>query len=141
MRRARRLASSSPRANGGRRPRRSAAGWPSWRRGRRSRPARVRCGRCWRSGTRRPQRVDELLRACRELGQRTGAAIGVSELRDSPADAAGAYREARDAATIGRALLRDGGAIAYSQVGAYRYLVQIGADDAPRDRMRAAVDR
>ena len=36
---------------------------------------------------------------------------------------------------------RDGGAIAYSEVGAYRYLVQIGAEDAaPRDRMRAAVD-
>jgi GAF domain-containing protein len=84
--------------------------------------------------------IDSLLRQARELGQRTGAVIGVSELRESPADAAGAYREARDAATIATALLRDGGAIAYSEVGAYRYLVQIGADDAPRDRMRAAVD-
>jgi len=84
--------------------------------------------------------VDSLLRDARELGQRTGAVIGVSELRESPADAAGAYREARDAATIAAALLRDGGAIAYSEVGAYRYLVQIAADDAPRDRMRAAVD-
>ncbi len=84
--------------------------------------------------------TDELLRQARELGQRTGAVIGVSERRESPADAAGAYREARDAATIAHALLRDGGAIAYSQVGAYRYLVQIGAQDAPRDRMRAAVD-
>ncbi len=92
------------------------------------------------SGPHRSQSVEGLLRACRELGQRTGATIGVSELRESPADAAGAYREARDAATIGRALLGDGGAIAYSEVGAYRYLVQIGADDAPRDRMRAAVD-
>ena len=85
--------------------------------------------------------VEGLLREFRELGQRTGAAIGVSELRESPGDAPGAYREACDAATIARALLRDGGAIAYSQVGAYRYLVQIGADDAPRDRMRAAVDK
>ncbi len=84
--------------------------------------------------------TDELLRQARELGQRTGAVIGVSERRESPADAAGAYREARDAATIAHALLRDGGAIAYSEVGAYRYLVQIGAQDAPRDRMRAAVD-
>jgi GAF domain-containing protein len=84
--------------------------------------------------------IDSLLRDARELGQRTGAVIGVSELRESPAEAAGAYREARDAATIAAALLRDGGAIAYSEVGAYRYLVQIGADDAPRDRMRAAVD-
>ena len=86
------------------------------------------------------QTVDGVLNACRELGQRTGAAIGVSELHQTPADGSSAYRESRDAATIARALMRDGGAIAYSQVGAYRYLVQIGADDAPRDRMRAAVD-
>ncbi len=81
--------------------------------------------------------------AARGAGAGSGAtarSIGVSELRDAPDDAPGAYREARDAATIAHALLRDGGAIAYSQVGAYRYLVQIGADDAPRDRMRAAVD-
>ena len=91
-------------------------------------------------GSARRGAVDGLLREARELGQAHGAVIGVSELRDAPDDAAGAYREARDAATIAHALLRDGGAIAYSQVGAYRYLVQIGADDAPRDRMRAAVD-
>ena len=84
--------------------------------------------------------VETLLRQARELGQEHGAVIGVSELREAPDDAAGAYREARDTATIAHALLRDGGAIAYSQVGAYRYLVQIGTDDAPRDRMRAAVD-
>jgi hypothetical protein len=58
----------------------------------------------------------------------------------TPEEAARAFREARDAATIGRALLGDGGAIAYSQLGAYRYLVHIAAEDAPRDRMRAAVD-
>ncbi len=91
-------------------------------------------------GQARQQTIDGLLNACRELGQRTGTAIGVSEQRDTPADASRAYREALDAATIARALMGDGGAIAYSQVGAYRYLVQIGADEAPRDRMRAAVD-
>ena len=37
------------------------------------------------------------------------------------------FREARDAATIGRALLGGGGAIAYSELGAYRYLVHIPA--------------
>jgi GAF domain-containing protein len=92
-------------------------------------------------GRGRGRASEALVRECRELGQATGAAIGVSETRSSTADAADAYREARDAATIARALVHDGGAIAYSQVGAYRYLVQIGADDAPRDRMRAAVDR
>jgi GAF domain-containing protein len=92
-------------------------------------------------GRGRGRASEALVRECRELGQATGAAIGVSETRSATADAADAYREARDAATIARALVQDGGAIAYSQVGAYRYLVQIGAEDAPRDRMRAAVDR
>jgi GAF domain-containing protein len=91
-------------------------------------------------GSLRPPSIDALLRECRELGQRSAAAIGVSEIRHVPDEAARTYREARDAATIARALLGDGGAIAYSQVGAYRYLVQIGAEDAPRDRMRTAVD-
>jgi GAF domain-containing protein len=90
---------------------------------------------------RQPQAIEEVLRACRELGQLGGGAIGVSEPRDSPAEAARAYREALDAATIGRALLSRGGAIAYSQVGAYRYLVHIAAEDAPRDRMRSAIDQ
>jgi GAF domain-containing protein len=90
--------------------------------------------------SRREQRLEDVLRRCRELGREAGAAIGVSELRDVPGDASRAFREARDAATIGRALLGDGGAIAYSQLGAYRYLVHIAAEDAPRDRMRAAVD-
>src|ERR1700759_1560244 len=92
-------------------------------------------------GSGRHGAIEGLLRDARELGQAHSAVIGVSELRDTPDDAPGASREARDAATIAHALLRDGGAIAYSQVGAYRYLVQIGADDAPRDRMRAAVDQ
>jgi hypothetical protein len=81
-----------------------------------------------------------ILRECRALGQRHAAVIGVSEPRSVPDDAARAYREARDAGTIAQALLGEGGAIAYSQVGAYRYLVQIAAADAPRDRMQAAVD-
>jgi len=91
-------------------------------------------------GAGRPERVEELLRACQQLGEETSAAIGVSQMHRFAAEAARAYREALDAATIGRALLRDGGAIGYWQLGAYRYLVRIDADDAPRDRMREAVD-
>jgi GAF domain-containing protein len=89
----------------------------------------------------RAQPIEQVLRGCRELGERGGAAIGISEVHEGPADATRAYREAQDAATIGRALLGEGGAIAYSQVGAYRYLVHIAAEDAPHDRMRRAVDR
>jgi GAF domain-containing protein len=92
-------------------------------------------------GAPRRESIDTLLHQARQLGQANGAVIGVSELRELPDEGPSAYREARDAATIAHALLPDGGAIAYSQVGAYRYLVQIEADDAPRDRMRAAVDR
>ena len=91
-------------------------------------------------GTTPDRTAAAILRECRELGQRHSAVIGVSEPRRSPSDAAGAYREANDAGTIARALLEEGGAIAYSQVGAYRYLVHIAAANAPRDRMQIAVD-
>lgn len=91
-------------------------------------------------GRGREQQAEELVRRCQELGARAQAAIGVSQVRSSGAEAAHAYREALDAATIGRALVRDGGAIAYSQLGAYRYLVHIDQGAAPRDRMREAVD-
>jgi DNA-binding PucR family transcriptional regulator len=80
------------------------------------------------------------LATCRELGRGHGAAVGVSGPYSSAEGAARAYREAFDAATIGRALLGSGGAIAYSQLGAYRYLVQIAPEDAPSDPMRTAVD-
>jgi GAF domain-containing protein len=92
-------------------------------------------------GTRRAQQFEELLRMLRELGRSVGAAIGVSELHTVPIDAARAFREAVDASLIGRVLIAEGGAIGYSELGAYRYLVHIAADDAPHDRMREAVDR
>lgn len=92
------------------------------------------------TGPRGAARLDELAAACHELGRRHRAAIGLSELYGTHADAARAYREAIDAATIGRALLGNGGAIRYAELGAYRYLVHIAAEDAPRDRMRAAVE-
>jgi GAF domain-containing protein len=92
-------------------------------------------------GSRGPESIEEVVRACRELGRRRRAAVGLSELHDSAAGAARAYRQALDAAMIGRALLGDGGAIGYAEVGAYRYLVHIAAENAPHDRMRAAVDR
>jgi GAF domain-containing protein len=92
-------------------------------------------------GIGRTHRVEDVLRTCRDLGSEHGAAIGISELCASPHDGARGYREARDAGTIGRALLGDGGAIPYSQLGAYRYLVHIAPENAPHDRMRGAVDR
>ena len=72
-------------------------------------------------GRRRAGRIDELLTVARELGRRSHAVIGVSGVHGGPDDATRAYRESVDAATIGRALLGSGGAISYSQLGAYRY--------------------
>jgi GAF domain-containing protein len=92
-------------------------------------------------GSRAPESIEDVVRRCRELGRRHGAAVGLSELHDSPGGSARAYHQALDAAMIGRALLGDGGAIGYAEVGAYRYLVHIAAENAPHDRMRAAVDR
>jgi GAF domain-containing protein len=92
-------------------------------------------------GSRASESIEEVVRSCRELGRRRGAAIGLSELHDAAGGAARAYRQALDATMIGRALLGDGGAIGYAEVGAYRYLVHIAAENAPHDRMRAAVDR
>src|SRR5579864_3071737 len=92
-------------------------------------------------GARRAEQVEELLRHCRELGGTLGAAIGVSEVHCTQTEAARAFREAVDASLIARALIADGGAIGYAELGAYRYLVHIAAEDAPRDRMRVAVDR
>jgi GAF domain-containing protein len=91
-------------------------------------------------GTRRTERIEEVAAVCRELGGEQGAAVGMSGPYSSADSAARAYREAFDAATIGRALLGSGGAIAYSQLGAYRYLVQIAPEDAPSDPTRTAVD-
>ncbi|MBV9605903.1 MAG: GAF domain-containing protein [Solirubrobacterales bacterium] len=91
--------------------------------------------------SRGPEVTEEIVRRCRELGRRRGAAVGLSELHDSAGGAARAFRQALDATMIGRALLGDGGAIGYAEVGAYRYLVHIAAENAPHDRMRAAVDR
>ncbi len=115
--------------------------WPSWRPARRSRPAPGRCGRCCRSGPAAGGPARRWCASAASSARRRARRSASRRPASATADAADAYREARDAATIARALVHDGGAIAYSQVGAYRYLVQIGADDAPRDRMRAAVDR
>jgi len=89
-----------------------------------------------------PERVEELLRSCHELGERSQAAIGVSQLREGRPQ----RRTARP--TVRRSTRRRSdercsarvARSAYSQLGAYRYLVHIAADDAPTDRMRAAVD-
>jgi GAF domain-containing protein len=70
-----------------------------------------------------------------------GVAIGVSAVRRGGAEGSLALREAGDAARIARGLASSGGALAYADLGAYRYLVNVSPDEAPRDRYRDAVER
>jgi GAF domain-containing protein len=68
--------------------------------------------------------------------------IGISAARAGVTDGRRSLMEAVDAGKIARALMSDtGGALAYRDLGAYRYLVRVPADDSPDDRHRIAVDR
>jgi sugar diacid utilization regulator len=75
------------------------------------------------------------------LGARERVAIGVSAVRRGAGEGSLALREAGDAARIARGLAPGGGALAYADLGAYRYLVNVSPDAAPRDRYREAVER
>jgi GAF domain-containing protein len=77
----------------------------------------------------------------RELAASEGVAIGMSAVRSGAGGAGQSLRQAHDAATIARALAPDGGALAYDDLGAYRYLVHLAIDDAPHDRLCEAVER
>jgi GAF domain-containing protein len=77
----------------------------------------------------------------RELGASEGVAIGMSTVRCGAGGADHSLRQAHDAATIAHALAPDGGALAYDDLGAYRYLVHLAIDDAPHDRLCEAVER
>jgi GAF domain-containing protein len=77
----------------------------------------------------------------RELATSERVAIGMSAVRSGAGGADQSLRQAHDAATIARALAPDGGALAYDELGAYRYLVHLAIDDAPHDRLCEAVER
>jgi GAF domain-containing protein len=79
--------------------------------------------------------------ALRELGVSEALAIGISPVQRGADGADRSLREARDAATIARALTPEGGALAYDGLGAYRYLVHLALDEAPHDRLCQAIER
>jgi GAF domain-containing protein len=81
-----------------------------------------------------------LREACDELARNAGLTIGISEVDRGVAGAARRTREAVDAATVGRSLAARGGALAYGQIGAYRYLVHMELDEAPQDCYGRAVE-
>jgi GAF domain-containing protein len=83
--------------------------------------------------------VERLHATCDELGRDAGLTIGISEVDRGVAGAPRRMREAADAATVGRSLAAAGGAVAYDQIGAYRYLVHMELDQAPQDCYGRAV--
>ncbi|MBA2517413.1 MAG: GAF domain-containing protein [Solirubrobacterales bacterium] len=83
----------------------------------------------------------ELSDALREIGAAERLLIGVSGQRRGVVDGSRSLSEAGDAARIARALVRGGGALAYSDLGAYRYLVRLPTGEVPDDRHDAAVAR
>jgi GAF domain-containing protein/sugar diacid utilization regulator len=89
----------------------------------------------------RTEAVEKLRAACEPLGREHGVVVGLSEIDRGPGSARRRMREAADAARIGSSLVADGGAVSYEQLGAYRYLVHLELDDAPRDRYRQSVEK
>jgi GAF domain-containing protein len=104
-----------------------------------SRPDRVRALTPLPAG--RDNAVEELRAACEPLGQEAGLVVGLSEVDQGASSARRRIREAADAARIGRSLVAEGGAVSYEQLGAYRYLVHLELDEAPRDRYRQSVEK
>jgi sugar diacid utilization regulator len=104
-----------------------------------SRPDRVRA--LAPLPARRHNAVEELRAACEPLGQEAGLVVGLSEVDQGASSARRRIREAADAARIGRSLVAEGGAVSYEQLGAYRYLVHLELDEAPRDRYRQSVEK
>jgi GAF domain-containing protein len=85
--------------------------------------------------------VERLRRSLDELGAGERVLIGVSALRRGARDGRDGMREASEAMRIAAALSPTGGAMGYAELGAYRYLVHLPLDAAPRDRVYQGVER
>jgi GAF domain-containing protein len=84
--------------------------------------------------------AEPLALACDELAREHDLLIGLAGADSGASGARRRMREAADAARIARSLAAGGGAIAYDQLGAYRYLVHLELDEAPQDRYGQAVE-
>jgi GAF domain-containing protein len=85
--------------------------------------------------------VQRLRGSLDELGASERVLIGVSALRHGAEHARDGMREASEAMRIAAALTPTGGAMGYTDLGAYRYLVHLPLDAAPRDRVFLGVER
>jgi hypothetical protein len=91
------------------------------------------------SGEDQLARVDAALH---ELAAREAVAVGRSEARTGLADGGDSLREAADAVQIAVALMGDQGrALAYGDLGVYRYLVRLSLADVPNDADCQAIQR
>jgi GAF domain-containing protein len=87
-----------------------------------------------------PGAAESLRQACDEIAREEGLEVGLSDTDRGAASARRRMREAADAASVGRSLAAEGGAVSYEQLGAYRYLVHLELDETPHDRYGQAVD-
>jgi GAF domain-containing protein len=85
--------------------------------------------------------VAQLRRSLDEFGCGERVHVGISAVRARPESARDGMREAADAMRIATALTPAGGALGYPELGAYRYLVHLPPDAAPRDRLFMALER
>jgi GAF domain-containing protein len=85
--------------------------------------------------------VGALVASLGAIGAEERVFIGISAARRGTADAARGLGEATDAARIAAALEPAGGALAYDDLGAYRYLVHLRVDEAPHDVYWEAAER
>jgi GAF domain-containing protein len=79
--------------------------------------------------------------ALARLGDSEAVSIGRSEVHSGADAAIEALQEAVDAVKVAWALHEDGGAMSYGELGAYRYLVHLGARESRRDPYLDAVRR
>jgi len=84
--------------------------------------------------------VEQLGRTLDTLAREHGLLVGLTGPGRGATGGRRRMREAADAARIARSLVGGGGAISYDQLGAYRYLVHLELDEAPRDRYGQAVN-
>jgi GAF domain-containing protein len=75
------------------------------------------------------------------LAREEELSLGLSDPRAGLQGGRMGLREAADAARIARALRPGGGALAYANLGAYKYLVRVPSGEAPRDRHFLAVQK
>ena len=84
--------------------------------------------------------AERVIEQCEAVAAAERVVLGVSAPGRGAADSRQALREAERAAQLARTLRPAGGALGYEQLGAYKYLVHLRRDDAPRDRHWTAVE-